>query len=214
MVHAGDGPERRGGSRARRGPAPGIDAVLDGLQAAALDAADRRAAAIGAYGLFGELEPESRDPRFLSLLDDTLEQIRAAGLSSGHLNRYEADRWIELHGELRSSFDRVFEVEVPDVADLPSARPLMRGDVRRLALTEPLPFGNAFFAEHRQDGTFVVFSERIYSHEDPTRSRYDEHHLGVFHTFEDLLRALGGELRTPTHWFDDDLEPYFPQRPA
>jgi hypothetical protein len=185
-------------------------AVLDKLHAAALNAADRRAATIGAYALFGELEPKSRDHRFLALLDDTLEHIRAAGLSSGHLNRYEADRWIELHGDLRSSFDNLVEVEVPEAL----ARPLRRGEVRRLALTEPLPLGNAFFAEHRDDGTFIVFSERIYSLEDPTRSRYEEQHLGVFTAYEDLLRALGGELRTPTHWFDDDLEPYFPHRRA
>lgn len=191
---------------------PDSDSAVDAIFQAALEASDRERATVGAYNLIAEFNPNLDDRRFLRLFDDSLEYMRSAGFSSGHLTRYEADRWIATHGDLRSSFDGIFEVAVPDQSDLPAAKPLAPGESRMVALTEPLPRGNAFFAEHRADGKYIVFSEREYSDDDPTRSRYEEDHLGPFESLPDLLRAVGEMFGTPTYWADDDLEPYFPSR--
>jgi hypothetical protein len=188
--------------------------VIGELYEAAVNAEDREKATVGAYQLLAELNPELEAPRFLSLYDDALEHMRKAGFSSGHLTRFEADRWIATHGELRSSFDGIVAVQVPGADELPTVRPLEAGDFRMLALTEPLPNGNAFFAEHRLDGTYLVYSERPHSLDNPTRSRYEESQLGTFDSLEGLLRALGEMFGTPPHWSDEDLEPYFPHRRA
>lgn len=74
--------------------------VIEELYEAAVRADDREKATIGAYRLLAEFNPELEDPRFLSLYDDALECMRAAGFSSGHLTRFEADRWIATHGDL------------------------------------------------------------------------------------------------------------------
>lgn len=189
-------------------------AVIAALEREAHGAPDRDAATVGAYAVIAECQPDNEDPVFLKLLDTTLEHMRARGFSSGHLTRYEADRWIAVHGDLRSSFDGIFEVAVPDSSEVPAPTLPELGGARLLALTEPLPRGNAFFGEHRRDGTFAVYSERVYSSEDPTRGRYEETRLGSFERYEDLLRALGDMFGTPPFWSDPDLEPYFPSRRA
>lgn len=89
------------------------DRVIGELYDAAANADDRASATVGAYRLLAEFNPKLEDPRFLSLYDDALEQMRMAGFSGAHLTRFEADRWIEVHGDLRSSFDGI-EVRAPD----------------------------------------------------------------------------------------------------
>jgi hypothetical protein len=188
------------------------DRVIAEVHDAAINAEDREMATVGAYRLLAEFNPELDDPRFLSLYDDALEHMCAVGFSSAHLTRFEADRWIAVHGDPRSSFDRIVEVQVPDADKLPLAKPLEVGMSRMLALTEPLPNGNAFFAEHRSDRAYVTYSERPRTADDLTRARYEEDHLGTFDSHESLLRALGEMFGTPPYWSDEDLKPYFPGR--
>jgi len=188
------------------------DRVIGELYDAAVNAEDRETAIVGAYRLLAEFNPELDDSRFLSLYDEALESMHAAGFSSGHLTRPEADRWIAVHGDLPSSFDGIIEIEVPDREHSPPAKRLEAGASRMLALTEPLPQGNAFFAERSSDEAYVVYSERQQSADNPTRARYEEDQLGTFDSLEDLLRAVGEMFGTPPYWFDQDLEPYFPRR--
>jgi hypothetical protein len=85
------------------------DQVIGELYEAAINAEDRDMAMFGAYRLLAEFNPELDDQRFLALYDVALEHMRTAGFSSGHLTRFEADRWIEVHGDLRTSFDGIVE---------------------------------------------------------------------------------------------------------
>lgn len=188
--------------------------AIEELYEAAVTATERDLATVGAYRLLAEFNDTLDDQRFLKLCDTSLEHMRSLGFSSGHLTGHEARRWLDTHGDLRSSFDGIFEVPVPSAADAPSAKPLEPGETRMVALTGPLPDGNAFFAEHRSDGGYVVFLEGPWSVEDPRRVREDQTNMGVFDSLHDLLRALGERLGTPPHWIDDDLEPYFPRRRA
>jgi hypothetical protein len=193
---------------------PNRDRVIEELYEAAVTAPDRDLATLGAYRLLAECDESLDDRRFLKLYDASLDYMRSLGFSSGHLTGHEARRWVEVHGELRSSFDGVFDVAVPSAPDVPSVKTLDPGEARMVALTAPLPQGNAFFAECRADGSYGVFSERQRSAEDPTRVRCEETHIGAFTSLHDLLRAVGAMLGTPSFWADEDLEPYFPNRRA
>lgn len=199
-------------SRALRGE--DRERAIEQLHEAAINSPRREMAILGAYQLIAEFLPDHEDRHFLYLYDASLDLLRAKGLSSGHLTGYEAQRWVAVHGDLRSSFDGIFEVEVPTDTDLPPAGPLEVGDSKMLALTEPLPRGNAFFAERQGESTYLVYSERLYSLDDPRRVRCEEDQLGTFTSLEDLFRALGKMFGTPPHWSDDELAPYFPQRRA
>lgn len=193
---------------------PQRDQVIQELYDAAAAASAEPLVTIGAYSLLDESNAASEDERFLRLRDRFLEYMRERGYSSGHLTRYEADRWIEVHGDLRSSFDNIVDVEVPTGADAPPTKDLALGESWLVALTEPLPDGNAFFAERRASGEYIVYSERPKSSDDPTRARYDEDYLGAFSTMTDLLRAVGQMFGTRPYWAEKDLEPYFPRRRA
>lgn len=187
------------------------DRVIQELYDAAMTATDRLMATVGAYKLLCEWDGNLRDERFLALRDAYLNLMREMRFSSGHLTGYEAERWIELHGDLRYSFDRITDVAVPSEAQAPQAKDLRPGQNRRVALTGPLPDGNEFYAERRADGTYGVFSIRPKGSDDPTRGRYEER-LGPFGTMPDLLRALGAYFGIRPYWADDDLDPYFPGR--
>jgi hypothetical protein len=159
-----------------------------------------------------ESSTAERDGRFLELLDASLAYMHQMGYSSGHLTRYEADRWIEVHGDLRSSFDNIVEVAVPGPSEAPPVAVIDVGESRLIALTAPLPEGNAFYAEHQSLDRYLVWSERRTSSDDPTRKRCDESYLGTFTSLLELMRAVGQMFGTQPYWADGDLEPYFPAK--
>jgi hypothetical protein len=193
---------------------PNQDAVIQELYEAPGDGSEHGSElkVIGAYSLLCEWDPTSRDGRYMSLLDRFLIYVHGQRYSSGHLTRYEADRWIELHGDLRSSFDGIVEVAVPGPNDAPPVAELDLGTQKLLALTAPLPEGNAFYAERGVGGKYVIFSERRRSSDDPTRRRYDETNLGSFSSLADLLRAIGQMFGSRPYWADPAVDPYFPSR--
>jgi hypothetical protein len=197
---------------AMRGPQR--DRAIQELYDAARVASDRPMATIGAYNLMSESEVPTGDERFLELCDASLEHMRLMHYSSGSLTRAEADRWIEVHGDLRSSFDGIVDAAVPGPSEAPPAADLSPGESKLVALTAPLPEGNAFYAERQTGDRYIVFSERQHSSDDPTRGRCDETYLGVFATMPDLLRAVGQMFGTRPYWADEDLELYFPSRRA
>lgn len=169
-------------------------------------------AACGGYLLLAECDPELPDARFLAMQDAFLDHIRSLKLSSGHLNRYEADRWIAIHGDLRTSFDGIYEVTTPAAGQDLGHKPLEPGKSRILARMGPGEDDNRFFAERLAAGGYLVYSERIWSADDPTMKRCEESQLGTFDSLPELLKALGRMFGTPTYWADEDLMPYFPAR--
>lgn len=190
------------------------DAVIGELYDAAASDADRPYATVGAYSLLAESNDADVDPRFLEMLDMTLQIFYDLGFSSGHLTRREADRWIAAHGDLRTSFDRLVEIVVPGPGEDPDVAELPVGSTKLLAKTADrgdVP-GNAFYAERHADGAYIVFSERPTDSDGATIARYEEDFLGTFQSLPDLLRALGRMFGSPPDWVDADLEPYFPRR--
>lgn len=175
---------------------------------------DRTLVTFGAYRLLAEYDGQLDDQRFWELCDASLDYMHTRGFSSGHLTGYEAQRWVAVHGELRSSFDGIIDVAVPDVASAPPVDEIDLGTNKLLALTAPLPEGNAFYAERGADGTYVIFSEREKSSDEPIRMRCDESYLGSFTTMPEVLRAIGQMFGTRPYWADDDVSPYFPSKRA
>jgi len=165
---------------------------------------------IGAYELLNEGASPEQDERFIALRDSTLNYLHDHKYSSGHLSRYEADRWIATHGDLRTSFDGIVERTIPNPDSLPALPELAVGESQLLALTAPLPDGNAFYAERRDETTYIIYSERNRSADDPTRQRYDEDQLGAFASLQALYIAFGEHFGTRPWWADDRVDPYFP----
>lgn len=189
-------------------------AIVQELYDAVAASPQRELATLGAYRLLAEFDPQLDDPHYLLMHDASLEYLRSLGFLSGHLTLYERQRWVATHGELRSSFDNIFEVGVPDVDDAPEPKPLAIGEERVLARHGPPPDGNAFVAEHRRDGTYVVHIEGPWSVDDPRIVRSEDPFLGPFTALPDLLRAFGSRLGARPYWADEDLESYFPLRRA
>jgi hypothetical protein len=165
---------------------------------------------IGAYELLNEGASPEQDERFLALRDSTLDYLHDHKYSSGYLSRDEADRWIVTHGDLRTSFDGIVERAIPSPASLPALPELAVGESQLLALTAPLPDGNAFYAERRDESTYVIYSERNRSDDDPTRQRYDEDYLGAFSSLQALCITFGEHFGIRPWWTDDWVDPYFP----
>jgi hypothetical protein len=82
------------------------DQIIQEIYDAAMSDPDRPMASVGAYKLLGEYDPGMSDERFVALQDSYLNLMRRMGFSSAHLTGHESERWVKMHGELDSSFDR------------------------------------------------------------------------------------------------------------
>lgn len=168
-------------------------------------------AQFGGYSLIAELDPSSSDPRYLGMQDASLQMMFDRRLSSGHLNRYEADRWIATHGDLRTSFDRIVEVAPPAPGHAAEVA-LAPGETLMVATMGPDPLDNQFWIEHTSAGTYDAFSMRQWESGDTTLTRCSEDTIGSWESVEGVLQSLGSYLGTRPFWAHEQLDPYFPQR--
>ena len=174
-------------------------------------AGDDSTARFGAYKLIAECAPDSQDPVFLDLMDAALQLMYDRGLSSGHMTRFEADRWIAVHGDLRTSFDRIVDVAPPGPGHV--ARIEMNpGDALMVAAMGPDSLDNQFWIELGADGKYGAFSMRKWDSDAATLARCSEDDVGQWDTADGVLRGLGGMLRTRPYWAHEQLDPYFTER--
>lgn len=165
----------------------------------------------GGYSLVSEFDASTSDPRYLEMFDSSLDMMFQRRLSSGHLNRYEADRWIATHGDLRTSFDRIVEVALPPPSHV-AAVTLAPGAAVMVATMGPNALDNQFWVERTNAGAFLVYSMRQWESGDPTLTRCSEDSIGTWESIEGALQSLGSYLRTRPFWAHEQLDPYFPQR--
>lgn len=168
-------------------------------------------AQFGGYSLIAEFDPSTADARYLEMMDASLQMMFDRSLSSGHLNRYEADRWIATHGDLRTSFDRIVEI-APPPPEHAAGVTLGPGETLMVATMGPDALDNQFWIEHTSVGTYVAFSMRLWEAGDATLTRCTEDSVGSWETFGGVLQSLGGYLGTRPFWAHDQLDPYITQR--
>lgn len=168
-------------------------------------------ARFGGYRLIAEYEPKTLDPQYLDMMDAGLQIMHERGLSSGHLTRYEADRWIATHGDLRTSFDRIVEVAPPSAGHTAEVA-LDPGQDLLVATMGPNALDNQFWIERADDGSYGAYSMRQWESDAVILTRCSENSIGRWDTAEGILRSLGEYLRTPPFWFHEQLEPYFVEK--
>lgn len=168
-------------------------------------------ARFGAYRIVAEYQPDCADTRYLNMMDEALQMMHDRGLSSGHLTRYEADRWVATHDDLRSSFDHLVEVAPPAV-DHAIDLALAPGGTLLVAKMGPGALDNEFWIERAADGSYCAFSMRPKDADASALSRYSEDTIGSWGSVDGVLRSVGEYLRTPTSWAHESLLPYFTQR--
>jgi hypothetical protein len=167
-------------------------------------------ARFGGSQVVAEFEGGCQDPLHLDMVDGGLQLMHDRGLSSAHLTRHEADRWVQRHGDLRTSFDGLVDVAVP--TDLKADLDLQPGRSVMVARMGPDPVDNEFHIERRADGEFTVFSMREWERGDGKLTRCEEQQIPPTSTIEEALLAVGEMLRTPPYWAHDQLQPCFPER--
>lgn len=173
-------------------------------------ASDDPFARFGGSRVVAEFDGASKEPLYLDMIDGGLQLMFDRGLSSGNLTGYETDRWIQTHGDLRESFDRIVDVAVPENPEVRvSLRP---GQNLMVAKMGPNPMDNEFHIERIDDQTYGAFSMRERESGDGTHTRCEEREIQQSSNVADLLRALGEYLRRPPYWAHDELQPYFPER--
>ena len=165
----------------------------------------------GGYRLVAEFDGACKDTLYLAMMDSALQMMYEHGLSSGHMTGYERDRWIATHGDLRTSFDRVVEVERPTVVSVPQFE-LGHGQSVMVARMGPGEFDNQFWVERVDGVTYRAYSMRRSDSEAVTLTRYEEESVGSFESLGAIFRGIGDYLRTPSYWVHSELVPYFPER--
>jgi hypothetical protein len=163
----------------------------------------------GGYRIVAEFESAVEDPLYLDMMDAGLNLMYDMKLSSGHLTRYEADRWITTHGDLRTSFDRIVDVAPPEHH---AARiNLVPGESLMVAAMGPDPLDNQFHIERLGQNAFGAFSMRKRDSDAVTLARCEEPTISQSDTAEGVLASLGQYLRLRPYWAHEELGPFFPE---
>ena len=165
----------------------------------------------GGYRVVAEFDGACKDPLYLDMMDAALQMMYDRGLSSAYMTGYERDRWVETHGDIRTSFDRIVEVATPAI-DAVSGIELEPGQSLMVTMQGPGPLDNQFWIERPDETTYGAFSMRLWDSDAVTLTRCEEREIGTFDTLEGVLRRLGAYLRTPSYWVHPELDPYFTER--
>lgn len=162
----------------------------------------------GGYCLIAEFDPATEDPLYFDMMDAGLKLTYDRKLSSGHLTGYEADRWVDTHGDLRTSFDRIVDVAPPEQHTVSVS--LAPGESLMVAKMGPGPLDNQFHIGRTGESSFDVFSMRKQDSDAITLTRCEEPTIPPSDTAGDALYGLGQYLRP--YWAHEQLKPFFPER--
>jgi len=173
-------------------------------------AGDDPFAKYGGYRLVAEFEPATKDPRYLEMMDACLQMMYERGLSSGHMTGFEQERWVETHGDIRTSFDRIVEVNPPESRTV--SVNITVGHSLMVAKMGPNPLDNEFWIERIDDNSYRVFSMRQWDSDAVTLTRSEEESIGTSNSADGILRKLANYLGLPSYWSHEELQSYFPVR--
>ncbi|GJF03860.1 hypothetical protein [Pseudonocardia sp. D17] len=173
-------------------------------------AGDDLFARFGGSRVVAEFDGNIKEPLYLDMLDAGLQLMYDRGLSSHHLTGYEADRWFETRGDLRATFDRIVDVEVPE--GQVTTIELALGQKIMVAQMGPEPTDNRFYIERIDDHVYRAFSMREAEWGDGILKRCEEPTIPVQGNADGALRALARYLRLPPYWAYEEMRPYFPEK--
>lgn len=165
----------------------------------------------GGYRLVAEFDGACPEPLYLDMMDAALTMMCDNRLSSGHMTGHERDRWVAVHGDVRTSFDRLVEA-TPPPADAVSGLVLQPGQRLMVARMGSHPLDNEFWIERLAQGTYQAFSMRQQNSDSVSLTRCEEQTIGVHESVENLLRSMGQYFQRPTPWSHAELDPYFLER--
>ena len=110
-----------------------------------------------------------------------------ARLSSGLMTGYEADLWVDRHGDLRTSFDRLVEVAPPAPGAVILG--LVPGQTMMVAMNGPGELDNQFWIECTETSTYRAFSMRPKDSDATALTRYEEKYVGEFDSADGVFSA-------------------------
>jgi hypothetical protein len=164
----------------------------------------------GGYRLIAEFDAALQNPLYLDMMDAGLGLMYDRKLSSGHLTGYERDRWVQSHGDVRTSFDRIVEVAPPE--HHVAAIDLRPGESLMVAKLGPDPLDNQFYLERTGEQSFGAFSMRKRNSEAVTLTRCEEPEIPPSGTADAVISSLGRYFRLSPYWAHEQLAPFFTER--
>lgn len=167
------------------------DEVIRELFDAAQAAPRPDLAIYGAYRLLSDFDTALAGPRLVQLRDASLEYMRSLGFASGHLNMHVRGRSMDRAARRPASElgrnDRCRRSFPPVGSRRQAPRP---GRVTADRPHRAHAGGKRVLRRASRRRSYIVFSERPRSSDDPTRGRYDDANLGTFTSLPGLLRAV------------------------
>jgi hypothetical protein len=161
-------------------------------------------AAYGAERLMIEVAGGSHEhPAYGQIMDASLNFLRTNGVPPMNVTGYEWRHWIASGGTNETWLQR----RLTPTSEQAPISDLSAGETRRLAQLVAGDHSNVFMVQRTLDGRFRWIVDAEQSDTDPERTQYVHMTAGSLH---DLYIQIGLALQSPPHWYDCELEPYFP----
>lgn len=183
------------------------DGFLQALAAAALPVGGW--AVYGASRLVWELlspgrgSSISQNPSYRAIMDDAIEFLRSNGVPPMKVRGYEWDYWID-KGGTRDTWAPRIRTPAPGEAPISVLGP---GETRRVVQITSQPDSNVILVRQNEDGQYCALIDARQSDEDPRRTQWE---WKTANSLYEIYIDIGLSMQTPTHWYDKELEPYFP----
>jgi hypothetical protein len=160
-------------------------------------------AAFGAVRTVSDIAPALGGSHYLALLDASIAFLRRASLPPNRVPGLEWERFLACGGSADTWLSRR---PTPSPTDA-RITPLAPGETRRVAQIDSRSDSNVILVHRREDGRYESLIDARWSDEDAGRS------LSPWECAEtqyEVYVRIGLSLQAPCHWFDAELEPYFP----
>lgn len=176
-----------------------------------VDALGGAVISVGGWAAFGGactawelLRSEDRHGQgYEALMTAAVDFLRRNGVPPMRVKGYLWSHWVDHGGTVDTWIPRV---PTPTAVQAPIT-PLRAGELRRIAVLSPQPDANVVLVRLEADGTHIGVIDARQSDDKPRRTQWDWKSAASSHS---LYIDVGLALQTPPHWFDPELEPYFP----
>lgn len=148
-------------------------------------------------------ESFSQHPSYHAIMDAALEFLRASGVPSVLLTGREEIYW-KASGKTMDTW--VTWPPTPSQQEAPITE-LLPNEIRRVAQLTSEPDSNVIFVHRGNDGRYCALIDSRWGSRDPRRVQREWQSAWSLY---ELYVIIGRLLMEPPHWYDRELEPYFP----